>query len=198
MCEKKVNSVRAIFLDADGVLWQDIGSGGILTGKSQSIENLKMLSSRVHKKYIKIIISNQTLAARKQINYLKFRYFVRRFFKRLIRSKLINGYAVCYHHPNSKNFYLRKNCRCRKPLPGLIHAMAQKYSITLSRSFLIGDRITDIQSGNAAGIINLYLIVNTRMFESNANLNIGVVYQRFIPVKSLEEFSLIKDLQNDY
>jgi hypothetical protein len=33
----------AIFLDADGVLWDDVGSGGILSGKYHAIQNLSIL-----------------------------------------------------------------------------------------------------------------------------------------------------------
>jgi histidinol phosphatase-like enzyme len=53
------NRIRAIFLDADGVLWPDIGSGGILSGKDNSIQNLRLLSQISSKQYLKIVISNQ-------------------------------------------------------------------------------------------------------------------------------------------
>ena len=60
------NEIQAIFLDADGVLWPDIGSGGILSGQDHSIQNLRQLSSINSKQYLKIVISNQTYAARKK------------------------------------------------------------------------------------------------------------------------------------
>jgi glycosyltransferase involved in cell wall biosynthesis len=83
------NGIGAIFLDADGVLWEDIGSGGILSGKDHSIKNLRFLSSNTSKQYLKIVISNQTYAARKKMTYVRFKLFTSRFFNDLIEQGLI-------------------------------------------------------------------------------------------------------------
>jgi D-glycero-D-manno-heptose 1,7-bisphosphate phosphatase len=191
------NGVSAIFLDADGVLWEDIGSGGILSGKDHSIQNLKLLSSIRNKWYVKIVISNQTYAARKKMNYVKFKSFTNTFFKSLIKQDLINDFAICYHHPSARNFLLRKKCECRKPLPGLINSMVRKHNISPQRSFLIGDRITDIQSGAAAGIKHLFLIVNPKMLEINENTSSQPLQNVFIPLNELKEFLLAKELLDE-
>lgn len=189
------NGISAIFLDADGVLWEDIGSGGILSGKDHSVKNLRILSSIRSKQYLKIVISNQTYAARKKMAYARFKLFTYRFFSDLIKQDLIDDYAICYHHPNAKNFFLRKNCKCRKPLPGLINSMVKKHNIIPQKSFLIGDRITDIQSGATAGIKHLFLIVNPKMLEVNENIGKQPFQNTFIPLKDLKEFLLAKELQ---
>jgi D-glycero-D-manno-heptose 1,7-bisphosphate phosphatase len=191
------NGISAIFLDADGVLWEDIGSGGILSGKDHSIQNLKLLSSIRNKWYVKIVISNQTYAARKKMNYIKFKSFTNTFFKSLIKQDLINDFAICYHHPSARNFLLRKKCDCRKPLPGLINSMVRKHNISPQRSFLIGDRITDIQSGAAAGIKHLFLIVNPKMLEINENTSSQPLQNVFIPLNELKEFLLAKELLDE-
>ena len=60
------NGISAIFLDADGVLWEDIGSGGILSGKDNSIKNLRFLSSITSKQYLKsLFLIKPTLQERK-------------------------------------------------------------------------------------------------------------------------------------
>ena len=189
------NGISAIFLDADGVLWEDTGSGGILSGKDHSVKNLRILSSIRSKQYLKIVISNQTYAARKKMAYARFKLFTYRFFSDLIKQDLIDDYAICYHHPNAKNFFLRKNCKCRKPLPGLINSMVKKHNIIPQKSFLIGDRITDIQSGATAGIKHLFLIVNPKMLEVNENIGKQPFQNTFIPLKDLKEFLLAKELQ---
>lgn len=191
------NGISAIFLDADGVLWEDIGSGGILSGKDHSVKNLRFLSSIRSKQYLKIVISNQTYAARKKMTYARFKLFTYRFFSDLIKQDLIDDYAICYHHPNAKNFLLRKNCKCRKPLPGLINSMVKKHNIIPQKSFLIGDRITDIQSGATAGIKHLFLTVNPKMLEVNENIGKQPLQNTFIPLKDLKEFLLAKELQVD-
>ena len=191
------NRIRAIFLDADGVLWPDIGSGGILSGQDHSIQNLGLLSSISSRHYLKIVISNQTYAARKKMSYVKFKLLTHNLFKNLIKQDLLDDFAICYHHPKAKNFLLRKNCLCRKPYPTLIKLMITKHIIVPEKSFLIGDRITDIQSGAAAGIKNLFLIVNPKMLEVNENLMDQPLQSIFIPLNELKEFLLIKELQDE-
>ena len=115
----------------------------------------------------------------------------------MIKQDLIDDFAICYHHPNAKNFLLRKKCECRKPLPGLINLMVKKHSIIPQRSFLIGDRITDIQSGTAAGIKHLFLIVNPRMLEINESASKQPLQNTFIPLKDLKEFLLAKELRDE-
>ena len=191
------NERLAIFLDADGVLWPDIGSGGILSGKDNSIQNLRLLSKISSKQYLKIVISNQTYAARKKMSYVKFKLYTHAFFKNLIKQDLLDDFAVCYHHPKAKSFLLRKNCQCRKPYPTLINLMIAKHNIVPKKSFLIGDRITDIQSGSAASIKNLFLIVNPKMLEVNENLSGQPLQITFTPLKELKEFLLVKELRDE-
>ena len=121
--------------------------------------------------------------------------FTYTFFKSLIKLGLLDDFAICYHHPNAKNFLLRKNCKCRKPLPGLINSMVKKHNIIPQKSFLIGDRITDMQSGATAGIKHLFLLVNPKMLEINQNVSIQPLQNTFIPLKDLKEFLLVKELQ---
>ncbi len=187
----KHNNLGAIFLDADGVLWKDVGAGGILSAEEQAIQNLELLSSNSVEPRLKIIISNQTYAARKNMNYFKFKSYVNSLFGSLIKMGLLDDYAICYHHPNANNIFLRKKCGCRKPMPGSLYSMARKHDIDLHKSVLIGDRITDIQSGRAAGIQNLYLLLNDRMLEMNTNSTIPPLYHVFTPLKELKEFTLI-------
>jgi D-glycero-D-manno-heptose 1,7-bisphosphate phosphatase len=189
----KQNNLGAIFLDADGVLWKDVGPGGILGGKNQAIQILSLLSSNLAEPRLKIIVSNQTFAARNNINYYKFKSYVKSFFGYLIKLDLLDDYAICYHHPNANNIFLRKKCECRKPKPGLICSMARKHNINLQKSVLIGDRITDIQSGSAAGIQNLFLLVNNQMLETNVNPTDQPLSYIFTPLNEFKEFTLIQN-----
>lgn len=51
------------------------------------------------------------------------------------------AYCPHFNHP----------CECRKPKPGMLLTLAQKYEIDLANSWMVGDFPTDIQAGNAAG-----------------------------------------------
>jgi D-glycero-D-manno-heptose 1,7-bisphosphate phosphatase len=43
------------------------------------------------------------------------------------------------------------NCACRKPKPGLLQLAAEKYNFDLTKSFYVGDALSDITAGTAAG-----------------------------------------------
>jgi len=50
----------------------------------------------------------------------------------------------CPHHP-------RENCTCRKPQPGLIQQIQEKYAVDLAQTFFIGDSYTDMQVAKTMG-----------------------------------------------
>lgn len=50
----------------------------------------------------------------------------------------------CPHHPDEK-------CPCRKPQPGLLHKIQEKYALNFADTFFIGDSITDVQVALAVG-----------------------------------------------
>jgi D-glycero-D-manno-heptose 1,7-bisphosphate phosphatase len=62
----------------------------------------------------------------------------------------LTAFYVCFHDTPD-------NCDCRKPKPGLITRAAAEYNIDLSRSFLVGDRWSDIAAGQAAGCQTLLI-----------------------------------------
>lgn len=56
----------------------------------------------------------------------------------------VDGVFYCPHRPEER-------CSCRKPLPGLLLQAAEKLGIDLSQSYLVGDAVSDIAAGRAAG-----------------------------------------------
>ena len=47
--------------------------------------------------------------------------------------------------------HFKTRCECRKPLPGMLTSLSQKYDIDLKSSFMVGDREMDIEAGYRAG-----------------------------------------------
>jgi D-glycero-D-manno-heptose 1,7-bisphosphate phosphatase len=56
----------------------------------------------------------------------------------------IDHIVYCPHLPNT-------GCECRKPKPGLLHAIAKRYTISLDNVHMVGDRHTDVEAALAAG-----------------------------------------------
>ncbi len=62
----------------------------------------------------------------------------------------IQEISCCTHKPNA-------GCLCRKPEPGMILKLAEKYDINLKKSYMVGDREVDIEAGKKAGCTTILL-----------------------------------------
>ncbi|MBB71800.1 MAG: D-glycero-beta-D-manno-heptose-1,7-bisphosphate 7-phosphatase [Legionellales bacterium] len=56
----------------------------------------------------------------------------------------LDGIFVCPHHPDD-------DCDCRKPKPGLLHQIAERFNVDLHEAILIGDSLRDLQAIAAVG-----------------------------------------------
>jgi D-glycero-D-manno-heptose 1,7-bisphosphate phosphatase len=68
----------------------------------------------------------------------------------------LDGIYVCVHHPSVGEPPYRQDCRCRKPRPGLLIRAAGDLDIDLVRSYVVGDRLADLQlawSVGATGVL---------------------------------------------
>jgi D-glycero-D-manno-heptose 1,7-bisphosphate phosphatase len=62
----------------------------------------------------------------------------------------IDEIVVCPHDDAS-------GCKCRKPKPGMLLALADRWDVDLRRSFVIGDSWKDVEAGRAAGCRTILL-----------------------------------------
>ena len=63
----------------------------------------------------------------------------------------VDAYYFCPHHPQHGIDAYRKECGCRKPLPGMLLEAAADFSIDLASSYIIGDKLADVEAGLKAG-----------------------------------------------
>jgi histidinol-phosphate phosphatase family protein len=71
----------------------------------------------------------------------------------------VDAWFYCPHHPDATVTALRQVCECRKPRPGMIRRAAERFPLDLDRSFVIGDRLTDV--GLAASVGARGVLVRT-------------------------------------
>jgi D,D-heptose 1,7-bisphosphate phosphatase len=57
----------------------------------------------------------------------------------------LDGIYYCPHRPD-------ENCACRKPATGLVLQAAREHGLDLSKSWLIGDKCSDITAGRMANM----------------------------------------------
>jgi D-glycero-D-manno-heptose 1,7-bisphosphate phosphatase len=63
----------------------------------------------------------------------------------------IDAFYVCPHHPTAVKGDYRLDCNCRKCSPGLLLQAAKEHGIDLKKSFMVGDKLADIEAGHRAG-----------------------------------------------
>ncbi len=144
---------RAVFLDRDGVLVEDTH---LLTRAEELrvlpgvAEGLRRLGSAG---FALVVVTNQAVVARGLVTERDIDG-IHRHLEQLLReagAPGIDGWFVCPHHPDATLEAYRVACDCRKPAPGLLLRAARELALDLERSFLVGDRPTDIAAGRRAG-----------------------------------------------
>ena len=103
--------------------------------------------------YLIIIITNQAGIAKGYYNHDDFNKLSRWMLNEFVKQKInITKVYYCPHHP------MFSDCECRKPKPGMIIKAKNEFNLDLENSYLIGDKESDIQAGEKAGIKNLKII----------------------------------------
>ena len=64
---------------------------------------------------------------------------------------IVDAYYFCPHHPQHGIGDYGKECACRKPLPGMLLQAAKDFPLDLTASYIIGDKIADVEAGLKAG-----------------------------------------------
>jgi len=140
----------AVFLDRDGTL--NVEKGYVhriddwewIPGAIESILSLKKLG------FLVVVVTNQAGIARgyySESDMHKLHEHINQELKK--HSTCIDAFYHCPHHAE---FGKIRDCECRKPLPGMIEQAKSDLDIDLTHSWLIGDKISDIQAGMAAGV----------------------------------------------
>ena len=143
----------AVFLDRDGTLIEDVD---YLSDFDQvrvfpwTVDALRLLARAG---FLTVVVTNQSAVARGVVT----EDFIRRTHERLNLQLArggahIDAFYFCPHHPDAVLEQYRRECRCRKPQPGMIEDAARDLPIDLSRSWMVGDRWIDVAAGNAAGV----------------------------------------------
>jgi D-glycero-D-manno-heptose 1,7-bisphosphate phosphatase len=137
---------RAIFLDRDGVInynrpghIKSLAEFILLPGALQALRLLTCTGMRM------VVISNQSAINRGLVS----QGTVEEIHRHLVEwTRAAGGWidAVCYcpHRPD-------EGCKCRKPRPGMLVAAARRLNIDLTRSYLVGDAVSDVQAALAVG-----------------------------------------------
>ncbi|HEX9722257.1 MAG TPA: HAD-IIIA family hydrolase [Candidatus Paceibacterota bacterium] len=147
---------RAIFLDRDGVLNEEIDQ----LSRAEDLKVYDFATEAVKKinetDFMAIVVSNQPMVAKGFMTEKDVDEIHKKLETELGRkgAKLDAAY-FCPHHPekgfSGERLELKIECECRKPKPGLLLNAREDFHINLSASYMIGDQTSDILAGKNAG-----------------------------------------------
>ena len=142
----------AIFIDRDGTLNEDIGYVSIpeqLILYPWAFEAVRLINKSDFKA---IVITNQSGIARGMYSEATLGGIHSRMIEELAREGArIDAVYYCPHHPEAGDSRYRIACDCRKPGTGMLEAAAREHNIDLARSFVIGDKASDIKLAENVG-----------------------------------------------
>jgi D-glycero-D-manno-heptose 1,7-bisphosphate phosphatase len=69
----------------------------------------------------------------------------------------VDGWLYCPHHPKATIDALRIDCDCRKPSGGMVRQAQERFDIDLERSFVVGDKFTDVGLARSVGARGILL-----------------------------------------
>ena len=150
---------KAAFLDRDGVINRDCGyvyrlqDLELLPGVVEGLQTLQRAG------YLLVVVTNQSGIARGLYSESDYDQFTRALRSRLQEHGVeLSAVYHCPHLPDAPVLQYRMQCDCRKPRPGMLRQAMKDMNIDPQRSFLVGDKPSDVQAGHAAGVPRCYLI----------------------------------------
>jgi D-glycero-D-manno-heptose 1,7-bisphosphate phosphatase len=149
---------RAIFIDKDGTLVHDVPynvNPDLITYQEGAFSALKRLKEQG---YLLIIVSNQSGIARGFFTEEEIVKVKNRIDNDLrLVGVTLDAFYFCPHHPCGIVDKYGVVCECRKPEPGMLIQAASEFDIDLSKSWMIGDILNDVEAGNRAGCKTILL-----------------------------------------
>lgn len=138
---------RAVFLDRDGVINRAIVVDGkpfapVKRSEFKLIDGVEFSLTRLREMgFVNVIVTNQPdLSTGKQnASDLDSTHIW------MLQTLDLDAILVCPHLRTD-------NCDCRKPKPGLLEQARERFDIDYGKSYLVGDRWSDIEVGQVVGL----------------------------------------------
>jgi D-glycero-D-manno-heptose 1,7-bisphosphate phosphatase len=143
---------KAVFLDRDGTInveveyLSQVEDFQFIPGVPWALKCLKNAG------FLLVVVTNQSGIGRGYYDEAALHTLHRHMHEDLAAyGASIDACYFCPHHPEHGTGQYRTECGCRKPLPGMLQQAALDLDIDLAASFMIGDKLADVEAGSAAG-----------------------------------------------
>jgi len=150
---------RAVFLDRDGTINEEVeylskvADFRFIPGVPEALRRLKDAG------YLLVVVTNQSGIGRGYYDEAALASIHAHMHAELaVSGASIDACYFCPHHPEHAVGDYRLDCACRKPLPGMLEQAASDLDIDLAASFMIGDKLADVEAGINAGCTPLLVL----------------------------------------
>jgi D-glycero-D-manno-heptose 1,7-bisphosphate phosphatase len=153
---------RALFLDRDGVVNEEVG----YLHRAEEVRFVDGIFSLCRTAaglgYRLIVVTNQAGIARGFYSEADFDALME-FMRAELRAEGVELDAVyyCPFHPEHGVGKYKQEHEDRKPGTGMLRRGAKEFGVSLNESVLVGDRCSDVGAANAAGVRQAFLISGT-------------------------------------
>jgi D-glycero-D-manno-heptose 1,7-bisphosphate phosphatase len=151
----------AVFLDRDGVINRNVMNPVTLAWEAPlSVQSfvltpnaLAVLSALRQAGFLLFLVSNQPNYAKGKTSLEVLEAIHQHLLKLLARQGIeFTAFYYCLHHPHGVVPSHSGPCACRKPAPFFLLRARDEFGLDMERSWMVGDRASDIACGQAAGV----------------------------------------------
>jgi len=163
--------MKIAFLDRDGVINNEVNYLHKISDFKYTYKCIDALKNIIAKGYKIIIVTNQAGIAKGIFKMQDYKRLTEFYLNDLAKKNItILDILFCPHHPEGIVDEFSYSCDCRKPEPGMFLKAMSKYDISLEDSFMVGDKISDIEAAEKSGINNLFLVNSGHKISSPTNI----------------------------
>lgn len=165
-----------VFIDRDGTVNEEVGYLDdldrlrLIPGAARGIRLLNEAG------LVTILVSNQSGVARGYFPESRVKEIHAGLARMLgAEGARLDAIYYCPHHPDFGPPGLRVACNCRKPRTGMIARGVEEFGLDAARSYVLGDKLTDIACARAAGSIGVLVQTGYGRGERDSNPERGPV-----------------------
>ena len=147
---------KVIFLDRDGTINREVNylhkpeDLEFLPGVIEALRRLKQAGYKL------VVITNQAGVARgyydcEDVEALH--VFMNQKLKPV--GAEVDAFYFCPHHPVHGVGQYKAECSCRKPGTGMFEMAEREFPVDKSRSYMIGDKLIDVEAGKRYGVAGI-------------------------------------------
>lgn len=186
------NKRPAVFFDRDGTLSEEVGYINHISRfmlSSYAHEAVKLINDS---DYLAVVTTNQSGLARGYFPEDLLEKVHKKMEEQLNKGgAFLDGIYYCPHHEFGEIEKYRMICDCRKPKPGMLIQAVRDLNIDLTKSFVVGDKYTDVELAYNVGAKSIMVMTGYGIGEYTYQQHTWKVFPHYIAENALEAVKII-------